>query len=675
MNQTDLLEQLLDNANDIIQVSDAQTFEILYANKNAREYSGNAEAPRAGQLCHEYMFGLDDKCADCPMRDPNCREATEAEYDNGKEVFLVRTVMLDWNGRPAFVEYAHDITELYRLRASERKEFEREQYEHLEEQNKIFHALTHDLVNIYLVDLDKGTARILKLDAAYVDVPGKTSHREFPFDPVLSQWIDTVVHPDDREHVRGVLNVENMRKVFEDQYECVGTYRSIGEGDVHWFQYKMSKADAEGSLAVLGFQVIDDIVREQEERTASEHAREKAYQQKLLAAKEEAELANDAKTEFLKRMSHDVRTPLNGIRGMLDMADKFPLDVDKQAECRAKARESATLLLELINEVLFMCKLESKNIVLSHEPFDIIDVAEDVCKVALRQSAERGIQISQENCHVPHRKVIGSPAHFRHVLMNIVTNAIKFNKENGKVVVTCREAACENGVVTIEFKCRDTGIGMDPEFAKHVFEPFTQEDGEVRSEFMGTGLGMAIAKSIVDKMGGTITCESEKGVGTTFDVMIPLQIDESACSEADSGGAPAGENPLEGMRILLAEDNELNMEIAEFLVEDAGATVLKARNGLEAVEAFEQSEVGSIDAVLMDLMMPLMDGYEATEAIRALDRADAGEVPIIAMMANAFTDDRVAVHEVGMDAHVSKPIDSKRMVHVVAELVEERRNR
>ena len=393
--------------------------------------------------------------------------------------------------------------------------------------------------------------------------------------------------------------------------------------------------------------------------------KEKVYQEKLLAAKQDAEQANRAKTDFLLRMSHDIRTPLNGIVGMLDVAERCREDIRKRDECQEKVRESAQILLELINEVLDMNKLESGNIILEHVPFDMKAISRNVFTLVSRQAEARGIEIIEEDCSVPHYRLIGSPVHYKRIMTNILSNAIKYNKENGKIYITCREIPNNENVVNIEFKCRDTGLGISPEFIEHIFEPFTQENEKNRSEYGGTGLGMSITKKLTDKMGGKITVESEKDKGTTFDVIIPFEIDKSEEKEKNEETGEISDS-IRGLKILLVEDNDLNMEIAKFLLEEEGVSVVEARNGKEAVEAFAKSGFFEIDVILMDIMMPVMNGYEATEIIREINRPDAVKVPIIAMTANAFTEDRIATKKAGMNEHLAKPLDIKLVIQTIS---------
>lgn len=393
--------------------------------------------------------------------------------------------------------------------------------------------------------------------------------------------------------------------------------------------------------------------------------KERVYQEELLAAKQDAEQANRAKTDFLLRMSHDIRTPLNGIVGMLDVAERCREDIRKRDECKEKIRESAQVLLELINGVLDMSKLESGNIILEHVPFDIKAISRNVFTLVIRQAEARGIEIIEEDCSVPHYRLIGSPVHYKRIMTNILSNAIKYNKENGKIYITCREIPNNENVVNIEFKCRDTGLGISPEFIEYIFEPFTQENEKNRSEYGGTGLGMSITKKLTDKMGGKITVESEKDKGTTFDVIIPFEIDKSEEKEKNEETGEISDS-IRGLKILLVEDNDLNMEIAKFLLEEEGVSVVEARNGKEAVEAFAKSGFFEIDVILMDIMMPVMNGYEATEIIREINRPDAVKVPIIAMTANAFTEDRIATKKAGMNEHLAKPLDIKLVIQTIS---------
>ena len=398
-----------------------------------------------------------------------------------------------------------------------------------------------------------------------------------------------------------------------------------------------------------------------------EQEKDEKYKAELLIAAKKAEAANEAKTEFLQRMSHDIRTPINGIRGMVNMADHYVDDMEKQTEYRTKVKEASNLLLELVNDVLDMSKLESGEIVLEEIPFNLSSIFREVFVVIEQMAAEQTIRIMWEKKEITHRDFIGSPGYVKRVMMNILSNAVKYNRENGEIYISCMEIPSEQSeMTTMEFVCRDTGIGMTEEFQKRVFEPFAQEHTGSRAKFAGTGLGMAISRKLVEKMGGTITFESEKGVGSTFVIRVPFKIDPDEDEHKVQKDIP--EKSIKGLHILLAEDNELNMKIAEFMLQNEGADVTKAWNGQAAVQIFEKSRLGEFDVILMDIMMPVMNGYEATKMIRALDREDAKKIPIIAMTANAFTEDRIRAKEAGMDEHISKPVDGKLLVKVIHEL-------
>ena len=399
-----------------------------------------------------------------------------------------------------------------------------------------------------------------------------------------------------------------------------------------------------------------------------EQEKDEKYKAELLRAAKKAEAANEAKTEFLQRMSHDIRTPINGICGMIDVADHYAEDMKKQTECRAKIKEASHLLLELINEVLDMSKLESDEVILEEIPFNLNSISEEILGVIEQMATEQNIRILWEEKEVTHWNLIGSPVHVKRTLMNILSNAVKYNKENGYVYISCREIPSkQTAMTTLEFVCRDTGIGMAEAFQKRIFEPFAQEHAGSRTKFAGTGLGMPITKKLVEKMSGTISFESKEGTGTTFVIRIPFRIDTDRKDRTET--EEKTETSIQGLHVLLTEDNELNMEIAEFVLQNEGAVVTKAWNGQKAVDIFRKNRPGEFDVILMDIMMPVMNGYEAAKMIRSLDREDAKVIPIIAMTANAFIEDRMRAKEAGMDEHIAKPVDRKLLVKVINELV------
>lgn len=389
-------------------------------------------------------------------------------------------------------------------------------------------------------------------------------------------------------------------------------------------------------------------------------------ERKMKAAMLEAKKANAAKTAFLSRMSHDIRTPLNGIIGLLDIDERNPENVELLKEHRTKAKIAADHLMSLINDVLELNKLDDQNVTLAHEAFSLSKMAEEILTIAEMRAVESGIKLIHEDCspNIVAPYVYGSPLHVRQIFLNIIGNAIKYNKPGGSV--TCRIETAAESDKTVTYRCTisDTGIGMSKEFLQHIFEPFSQEHQDARSFYQGTGLGMSIVKSLVDKMNGTLEIESEKGIGSKFTVTIPFEIADSA----DAADAIEYEEnaDISGIRILLAEDNSLNREIAHTLLEESGAVITEAVDGQQAVELFEKNAPDTFDVILMDVMMPNIDGLKATRMIRALPRPDAAVIPIIAMTANAFSEDIQQTKQAGMNAHLSKPLDMKKVTSVIA---------
>ena len=405
-----------------------------------------------------------------------------------------------------------------------------------------------------------------------------------------------------------------------------------------------------------------------------EKMRELDYQKKLEKSVEQAEQANVAKTDFLRRMSHDIRTPINGIRGMVDICRYNIGNQKKQEECLDKIMLSSTFLMELVNDVLDMNKLESGQIRLEEKPFSIHEILKEVETVVGMAATEHGITLTVKMGEIIHENLLGSSLHIRQILQNIASNAVKYNKTNGKVVLECRELPSENEKAVFEFVCTDTGIGMSPEFQKHAFEPFAQEKTSARTSYAGTGLVLAIVKKLVEQMEGTIRFVSKPGEGTQFTIVIPFLVDRTMEKETEGEQGTDEKKGIKNDKILLVEDYEINMEIAKFVLENEGAKVKEAWNGKEAVDIFAASEPGEYDVILMDLMMPVMGGLEASQRIRMMSREDAKTIPIIAMTANAFADDEERSLSAGMDAHISKPLDAEQFIQVISDICRKRKN-
>lgn len=384
--------------------------------------------------------------------------------------------------------------------------------------------------------------------------------------------------------------------------------------------------------------------------------------------RQKADAANAAKTAFLTRMSHDIRTPLNGILGLIEIEELKDGDMQVARESRAKARVAANHLLSLINDILEMGKIEDRKLTLEHAPFNLKELCDDALVLCKLRASGNGITMQDNSLpYATGPYMIGSPTHIRRIIINLLDNSIKYNKRGGSVTFSSQTKPLDNGRALFCFSVSDTGIGMAPEFLKHIYEPFAQEGDDARSKFQGTGMGMPIVKSLIDMMGGTIEISSEVGVGSTFNVQIPLEIDKNPRAHIK----PAEATPncsLAGMNVLLAEDNDLNAEIAQALLESEDVVVTRAANGNEVVDLYLSHPAGSFDAILMDIMMPGMDGYEATRAIRLSGKPDAADIPIIALTANAFAEDAKAARDAGMNAHLPKPLDFKKLKNILARI-------
>ena len=384
--------------------------------------------------------------------------------------------------------------------------------------------------------------------------------------------------------------------------------------------------------------------------------------------REKAVAANAAKSAFLTRMSHDIRTPLNGILGLIEIEELKEGDMQVARESRAKARVAANHLLSLINDILEMGRIEEHKMTLEHESFNLKELCDDALVLCRLRASDRGITLlNTSEPYAVDQSMIGSPTHIRRIIINLLDNSIKYNKHGGTVTFFSTVKPLNDARGLFCFTIEDTGIGMTPEFLKHIYEPFAQEGNDARSKFQGTGMGMPIVKSLIDMMGGTIEISSELGVGSTFDVQIPLDIDRNPQAHTKPAEMAPGYS-LAGMNVLLAEDNDLNAEIAQALLESVDVAVTRAANGNEAVDLYLSRPAGSFDAILMDIMMPGMDGYEATRVIRLSDKPDAADIPIIALTANAFAEDVKAARDAGMSAHLPKPLDFEKLKNILARI-------
>lgn len=495
------------------------------------------------------------------------------------------------------------------------------------------------------------------------------------YDPFFGESVQFPVKYDDFNKIRNEkLGIKAESEVEAEYWTCKGLFEAYRKGK--------RTVEIRFSAAQYNAYKVATIVLTEDPTSHHLHAvyickdvtevvrQESKYKQELEKALENAKKANAAKTEFLSRMSHDIRTPLNGIVGIIDINEKHSDDQELVDANRKKAKVAAEHLLTLVNDILDMSKFESENTEIIKEPVNLISLFSDILTICTIRANDAGVDLHHDiasEIHYPN--IMGSKLHINQIFMNIINNGIKYNKPGGKIFCSTKMNSYDGNTAVYTFKIQDTGIGMSKEYIEHIFEPFSQEKNDARSRYQGSGMGMAIVKALVDKMGGTISVESEQGVGTTFYVTIPFEINHNLVEKKEVK-EDTKEKSLKGRHILIAEDNELNMEIAQIILKDAGVAVTAAVDGQEAVDIFMEKPAGSFDAILMDIMMPKLDGYTATRKIRSSDKADATTIPIIAMSANAFAEDRKAALDSGMNEHIPKPFNIDDLYATVLRLME-----
>ncbi len=526
-------------------------------------------------------------------------------------------------------------------------------------------ALGENYLTILQCDLAANTIDIIKMETSYESSAAARGILEgLSFDEVISTYVDSFIVKEEREHFLSEFTRDKLRVLLAANPSLTRRYHFTRDGGpVSAAELDIIRMDEDGANdgqtgfgVIIGLRNVDELERE-----------ENAHMEELLAAKQAAEHANTAKTNFLSRMSHDIRTPLNGIIGLLQINQMHADDIELVRENQEKMRVAADHLLSLVNDVLQMNKLDDDSIELKFGATDLMDVSRSITTIIADKAREEGIAIAVDKREIPVRYVYASPLHLRQVFLNIYSNCIKYNKSGGSITTSTECVSSDDKRVVYRWTISDTGIGMSEEFVQRIFDPFVQEgDDSVRTHVQGTGLGMSIVKRLVEKMGGTISVTSVKGEGSTFVVEIPFAV---APKVAGAPEAPTAEHSIEGLTILLAEDNELNTEIAKILIEDRGGNIVTVSDGAAALARFCAEPAGTFDAILMDVMMPVMDGFEATAKIRASGRPDAGNVPIIAVTANAFVEDERHCLEAGMNGHLAKPIDIDKLVQVVSSCV------
>lgn len=793
-----LLLTILDDSNQLVQVSEFDTMQMLYANRTARTFTAHENESYQGQYCYKYMMGLDEQCPFCPLKNLKGEKSNETEIDNGKQIFSVKTIIQEWRDRKLFIEYARDITDIRNSERSFKEQMERllksiphaqgimhfdvtddiclttggisrnmkdfknnvtvnetiermatftpsdeerekfykefcrdsmlkaydegkvefsqvtksyfddgsiryarivarllknpktnhlecivygmdisneiktkqENERRLKEQLEIFDVLSKNYLNVYLADIKKNTLRVLKLDGyvttgfdkgdAFSKEKGNISQKTYKYDEIAKQYVSERVYSEDQEYMYRVFEADNILKSLESHDPYTGTYRAIVDGKPQSYQFLFSYLKDSG-LVIGGFQNIEDIVE-----------KEIKIQNALISALKAAEQSSQAKTQFLNNMSHDMRTPMNAIIGFTTLAEEHFEDKEKVKEYLSKINVSSKHLLSLINDVLDMSKIESESIDLKSEEVNLLSVLEEIQSFLQQDITDKNLNYIVDTSKVVNQNVFCDKLRLKQILLNLLSNAVKFTNAEGKVsVVVIQKENALKTYATYVFKIKDTGIGMSKEFQKHVFEAFSRERTSTVSGIQGTGLGMAITKNLIDIMGGTIQVQSEEGIGSEFVIKLQLKINDSinVAKKTDTKDRKQELINFQGKKILLVEDNKLNQEIAMEILQEAGFNVDLAEDGIEAVSKVEMDVNNDYDLILMDIQMPKMNGYKATEKIRHLQNEKARNIPIIALSANAFEEDKTKSIGAGMDGHVAKPLDVKELLSVIREVI------
>ncbi len=526
---------------------------------------------------------------------------------------------------------------------------------HIEEQLRIIQTISRLYITSIIIDLDHDTWQIVRMPRFLREL--LSSHQGAL--TMCEYYCRHRVKASFQDEFRDFLNLSTLPRRLADVAEHNELNYTFQTQEGLWCLMTILPKDTNAAGEVSSVMLLVRNVNELRKK-------EIAYQEQLQQAVDEANRANLSKTDFLRRMSHDIRTPINAIRGLVHMSDFYKDNLEKQAEYRKKIMDSSQFLLDLINDVLDMNKLESGTITLESKPLDIRQIFEKTCALLEPQIGEMKIQFMKYE-DLEHPYVLGSVLHIRQIFQNILSNAVKYNKEGGEISISLKEIPKDDRSSVYELICRDTGIGMDEEFQKKAFEPFSQEGNNARTKFAGTGLGLSIVKKLVELMGGTLDLTSKKGVGTTFRISIPLPHTDPITEVRMARGE--SRKSLDHVHVLLVEDNELNMEIARFLLENEKITVTPAWDGKEAVKIFEDSAPGTFDLILMDVMMPVMNGLDATLEIRSSIHENAQTIPIIAVTANAFSDDIALSLAAGMNDHLSKPIEPEKLFEIIYKYV------
>lgn len=541
----------------------------------------------------------------------------------------------------------------------------------LEEQLAIVDALSRDYLNVYAVNIEKGTARIVKMEGYQTSVL-KKENKEFPYTPVMLQYIKERVYTEDQPYLTEALSLDKLIENLSSRTEYTGSYRVLIGEKIHNFQFTYVKIQEnsghKGHYVLAGFRNIDDLIRKEQEQ--------KAILEEALA---QAQYANTAKTTFLNNMSHDIRTPMNAIIGFSSLAITHIDNKGQVEDYLQKILTSSKHLLNLINDVLDMSRIESGKVKIEEHEASLPAVIQDLKTIVQTDIKAKQLTFHVETSNVVNEWIVCDRLRLDQVLLNILSNAVKYTNPGGSVslhIIQTDDAP--KGWASYQFKIKDTGIGMSRQFLERLFEPFEREQTSTISQIQGTGLGLSITKNIVDMMGGTIAVESEEGKGSEFTVSFRFRIAEQP-DKAEHLQSPPKKSDIPttsfiGKKILLVEDNELNREIAKTILEESGFIIDTAEDGTEAVEIMKKAAADDYDLILMDIQMPVMDGYEASRMIRAIDDPVISSIPIVAMTANAFEEDRQKAIDAGMDGHTAKPIDVSKLIDTLTGFLGKEKN-
>ena len=553
------------------------------------------------------------------------------------------------NGHIMSHGFCYDITE---AKKEDIKQKSREK-----EAALVFNVLSEEYLNIYIVNPEDASMEVRKQDGFLLEDEENGSRRRYSYNDSWWKYVDSCVPEEEKEAVYRTGCFERVNEELKSKDEYVFNYKS-SYGGLHNLQIRVVRMD-DGRF-ILGARNIDELL--------AEEARQRELLEGALLA---AEQSNRAKTRFLNNMSHDIRTPMNAIIGFTTLASSHIDDKEKVTDYLDKIRMSSKHLLNLINDVLDMSRIEAGKVEIEESEVNLAEMIEDIHNIVQADANAKGLSVSFDTSGLQDEYVWCDRLRFDQALLNCISNAIKFTPEQGKIEIIAAQKPCDTeGCATYEMKIRDTGIGMSPDFVKNIFEPFERERTSTVSGTQGTGLGMAITKNLFNMMGGTIEVQSTQNVGTEITIRLTLRKAETAAAggtgAVEQGGAP--EQTLEGLKILLVEDNELNREIAVDFLSEMGAVLDSAENGAEALEKVRTAAAGTYEIILMDVQMPVMDGYEATRQIRALPDRELAAIPIIAMTANAFEEDRHNAEEAGMNGHIPKPIEIDVVIRTVSEV-------